>query len=96
MALPWHADFYDCHREEHPYEGADGQQFYMWWTAQRPDFIREGNASRRWVEPFDPNKDPRVTDPDDTNNLARFEQMRTRWHELPFVVLEGDKYVEQK
>jgi len=96
MALPWHADFYDCHREEHPYEGDDGNRFYMWWTAQRPDFIRDGNTSRRWVAPFDAAKDPRVTDPDDTNNLARFEQMSTGWHTLPFIVLEGENHVEQK
>jgi hypothetical protein len=96
MALPWHADFYDCHREDHPYEGDDGNKYYMWWTAQRPDFIRNGRTSRRWVEPFDANKDGDSPDADDTTNLARFEQMRTRWHELSFIVLEGENHVEQK
>jgi len=70
----------------------------MWWTAQRPDDIRPDASSpwRRWVLPFDANKDSNATDPDDTENLSRFEQMRTRWFELSFVVLEGDEYVEQK
>jgi hypothetical protein len=36
------------------------------------------------------------TDPDDITNLARFEQMRTRWSELSFVVLDGDEHLEQK
>ncbi len=99
MALPWHADFYDCHREEHTPEGADEKLFYMWWTAQRPDHIRADASApyRRWVEPFDPANDGvQPDDPDDVTNLARFEQMRTRWSELSFVVLDGDQHVEQK
>ncbi|HEV2349311.1 MAG TPA: LodA/GoxA family CTQ-dependent oxidase [Terriglobia bacterium] len=98
MALPWHADFYDCQREEHTPPGSDEQQFYMWWTAQRPDFIRADAESpyRRWVEKFDPFKEPDAPDPDDITNLARFEQMRTRWPELSFVVLDGEENVEQK
>lgn len=36
MALPWQADFYDCHKEK--FETPDAKEhFYMWWTAQRPD-----------------------------------------------------------
>jgi hypothetical protein len=70
----------------------------MWWTAQRPDNIRAdaGSAQRRWVEAFDANKDADAEDPDDILNLARFEQMRTRWSELNFIVLDGDEHVEQK
>jgi hypothetical protein len=98
MALPWQADFYDCHKEDHTPDGAPEKIIYMWWTAQRPDDIRPDANSpwRRWVLPFDANKDSNATDPDDTENLSRFEQMRTRWPELSFVVLEGDEYVEQK
>lgn len=96
MALPWHADFYDCHREDHTPDDADEKQYYMWWTAQRPDFIRDGDSSRRWVAAFDAAKEPEWEDPDDIRNLARFEQMRTRWHELSFIVLEGEDHVEQK
>lgn len=98
MALPWHADFYDCHKEEHTPDGADEQLFYMWWTAQRPDDIRADASApyRRWVEPFDQFKEPDALTPDDITNLARFEQMRTRWFELSFVVLDGDEHVEQK
>jgi hypothetical protein len=98
MALPWQADFYDCHKEEHTPPGERERFIYMWWTAQRPDDIRSvaGGDYRRWVEPFDAFKDPEVNDPDDPQNLARFEQMRTRWSDLSFVVLEGDQHVEQK
>jgi len=98
MALPWQADFYDCHKEEHTPKGASEKIFYMWWTAQRPDDIRpDANSDwRRWVLPFDANRDPNIADPDDIENLSRFEQMRTRWPELSFVVLEGNDHVEQK
>jgi len=48
------------------------------------------------VEAFDSAKDPNFADPDDVQNLARFVQMRTRWHELSFIVLEGEDHVEQK
>jgi hypothetical protein len=96
MALPWHADFYDCHREDHTPDDADEKQYYMWWTAHRPDFIRDGDSSRRWVDAFDAAKDLEWEDPDDIRNLARFEQMRTRWHELSFIILEGENHVEQK
>jgi len=98
MALPWQADFYDCHKEDHTPAGSPEPLVYMWWTAQRPDNIRAapGGAQRRWVEPFDAAKEPGAPDPDDTTNLARFEQMRTRWWELSFVVLDGDDHIEQK
>jgi len=97
MALPWQADFYDCHKEDHTPKGAPEKLIYMWWTAQRPDDIRPNASSpwRRWVLPFDANRDPNITDPDDIQNLSRFEQMRTRWSDLSFVVLEGDEHVEQ-
>jgi len=97
MALPWQADFYDCKKEEHTPDGAEEPVIYMWWTAQRPDDIRvdPAGAYRRWVDAFDPFKDP-GTEPDDLENLARFEQMRTRWSELSFVVLDGEDHIEQK
>jgi hypothetical protein len=98
MALPWQADFYDCHKEDHTPDSSDERLIYMWWTAQRPDDIRADASGpyRRWVEPFDASKEPLTTDPDDITNLARFEQMRTRWSELSFVVLDGDEHLEQK
>jgi len=98
MALPWQADFYDCHKEEHTPDGADESLIYMWWTAQRPDDIRADadGPYRRWVEPFDAAKESGAPDPDDLTNLARFEQMRTRWSELSFLVLDGDQFIEQK
>ncbi len=98
MALPWQADFYDCHKEPHTPPDADEPVLFMWWTAQRPDDIRADASGlyRRWVEPFDAAKDADAPGPDDITNLARFEQMRTRWSELSFVVLEGDQFIEQK
>jgi hypothetical protein len=99
MALPWQADFYDCHKEDHTPEGADEPLVYMWWTAQRPDDVRTSpdGPYRRWVKEFDSAQDEEAEgDADDIRNLARFEQMRTRWHELSFVVLDGDQHLEQK
>ncbi len=99
MALPWQADFYDCHKEEHTPDESDERLFYMWWTAQRPDDIRAdaSSAYRRWVEQLDPANDGDTPDdPDDITNLNRFEQMRTRWSELSFIVRVGDQHVEQK
>jgi hypothetical protein len=98
MALPWQADFYDCHKEEHTPDDSHESLVYMWWTAQRPDDIRPavGSDYRRWVAPFDAAKDPDVDDPDAIANLARFEQMRTRWWQLSFLEFQGDDFVEQK
>jgi hypothetical protein len=98
MALPWQADFYDCHKEDHTPDGAIEKFEYMWWTAIRPDDVRADAAGeyRRWVEPFDAFTDEGVSDPDNLKNLARFEQMRTRWSELSFVVLDGTVHVIQK
>ena len=64
MALPWQADFYDCHKEEHTPDEADEPIVYMWWTAQRPDNIRADASTtpRRWVLPFDAAKDAGVQD----------------------------------
>jgi hypothetical protein len=98
MALPWHADFYDCHKEDHTTDDAPEPLVYMWWTAQRPDDVRaeEDGPYSRWVQRFDAFKEPDADDPDDLGNLARFEQMRTRWSELSFIVLTGDEHLEQK
>jgi hypothetical protein len=97
MAIPWQADFYDCHKEEHTPDGDHEQKFYMRWTAQRPDDVRAaaGGAYRRWVAPFDAAKETEAPGPDALENLARFEQMRTRWSELSFVVLVNDEHLEQ-
>ena len=59
MALPWTADFYDCHKEDHTTDDAQEPAIYMWWTAQRPDDVRSqaGGEYRRWVEPFDAAKE---------------------------------------
>ncbi len=85
MAQPWQADFYDCHKERH--EAPDGKAyFYMWWTAQRPDDVYPAGATEqnRWVRQFDTVKTK--DDPDDLENLARFEQMQQNWSKLRFII----------
>ena len=98
MALPWHADFYDCHKEDHTPDGGPEPLIYMWWTAQRPDDVRAvpDGPYRRWVAPFDEFKDSGASEADAVENLARFEQMRTRWSELSFIVLKDKTHLEQK
>src|SRR5262245_53057035 len=58
MALPWQADFYDCHKER--FDDPNCNEFYfMWWTAQRPDdvFPSGGTTQKRWVREFDKGAD---------------------------------------
>jgi len=86
MALPWQADFYDCHKEEHTTPGKKNY-FFMWWTAQRPDdvFPSGGDEQVRWVREFDKHaKDP--ADPDALDNFERFNQMQKNWPKLKFLI----------
>ena len=98
MALPWQADFYDCHQERH--EGSPGrtEYFFMWWTAQRPDnvFLSGGAGQRdRWVREFD-KKAKNPADPDALDNFERFNQMQKNWSTLKFIsVKNGDHYEEE-
>ena len=105
MALPWQADFYDCHREF--FQDPDGNAYwFMWWTAQRPDYVfPSGSQDKvptvRWVREFDKQAqgpldpgDPDAADND--QNLERFNQMQKRWFELKFVtVKKGDHFEEE-
>jgi len=96
MALPWQADFYDCHKERK--EGPDAREYYfMWWSAHRPDdvFSSGGTAQdHRWVRAFDAHKT--TENPDDLKNFTRFSQMQSRWSELKFVsVFNVDHYEEE-
>jgi hypothetical protein len=95
MALPWQADFYDCHKER--WEDPDGNEYYfMWWTAQRPDDVFPAGKTerKRWVREFD--KHSTEPDPDDQKNLARFQQMQSRWKELKFVVVKAADHYEEE
>lgn len=95
MALPWQADFYDCHKERH--EDPDGNEFwFMWWTAQRPDdvFPSTKGTRERWVREFD--KQATTDDPDDLDNLERFNQMQRRWFELKFIVVKNGDHFEEE
>lgn len=86
MALPWQADFYDCHKEK--FETPDGPEyFYMWWTAQRPDdpYPSGKEKQERWVRAFDSAKKGAAPDALD-DEVARFAQMQQRWHELRFII----------
>jgi len=93
MALPWQADFYDCHKEQ--WEDPDSNEyFFMWWTAHRPDdvFPSGGDKQVRWVRAFDdPAKDADANEAD----LARFKNMQSRWHELKFVSAKSVKPTRQ-
>jgi hypothetical protein len=94
MALPWQADFYDCHKER--WEEPDGNEYYfMWWTAQRPDdvFPSGGNKQVRWVRNFD---DPAKTSDENDADPERFKKMQTRWHELRFVSVRNGGYYEEE
>lgn len=94
MALPWQADFYDCHKEE--LEGPDGSlRLYMWWTAQRPDDVFPAGATERarWVRAFDSAKT--TENPDDHANLERFQQMRQNWAWLRFIIKKDGRFEEE-
>lgn len=96
MALPWQADFYDCHKE--PHDGPDGTNFdFMWWTAHRPDdvFPSGSNIRQRWVREFD-KKAINPNDGDALNNLERFNQMQTRWFELKFISIKNGNHYEEE
>jgi len=94
MALPWQADFYDCHKEQ--WEDPDSSAYtFMWWTAHRPDdvFPPGGDKQVRWVRTFDdPSKDADGNEED----LARFKNMQSRWHELKFVCVKNNGHYEEE
>jgi hypothetical protein len=97
MALPWQADFYDCHQERK--EGPPGrtEYFFMWWTAQRPDNVfLSGNTKRdRWVREFDKHaKDP--ANPDALDNFERFNQMQKNWATLKFISAKNADHYEEE
>ena len=94
MALPWQADFYDCHKEQ--WDDPDGKQYYfMWWTAQRPDdvFPPVGDKQVRWVRNFD---DPAKTEDENEDDLNRFKQMQSRWFELKFISNKNINHYEEE
>ncbi len=89
MALPWQADFYDCHKEQH--DDTDGNAyFFMWWTAQRPDDTYPSGKPKqeKWTRSFNIE--------DEENDLERFVQMQANWDKLKFVTVKnGDHYEEE-
>jgi hypothetical protein len=96
MALPWQADFYDCHKES--WEDPDSNPyFFMWWTAHRPDdvFPSGGKEQVRWVREFDKQAQT-PDDPDNDDNLERFHQMQSRWHELKFICVKNVDHYEEE
>jgi hypothetical protein len=93
MALPWQADFYDCHKEER--EGGDQQiYFYMWWTAQRPDDIFRAGENKQvpWIRQLIP---PGMDfDAFEISN-ERFRQMQQNWSKLRFVLPANGRLEEE-
>ncbi len=45
MALPWQADFYDCHKEQW-FDPDKKELYFMWWTAHRPDDVFPSGSRR--------------------------------------------------
>src|SRR5665213_529024 len=95
MALPWQADFYDCHKEDWDDPGGK-QYFFMWWTAQRPDDVFPSGKDKQvpWVRSFyDEGQD--IADFEE-NDVRRFQRMQSRWFTLKFVsVWNGKNYEEE-
>lgn len=82
MALPWQADFFDCHKEQH--DDPDGNAYtFMWWTAQRPDDVFPSGEKTQvsWVRKFD------IKDED--NDDDRFKKMQEGWFKLRFVSVKN-------
>jgi hypothetical protein len=94
MALPWQADFYDCHKENFQ-DPLNNDYYFMWWTAQRPDdvFPSGGDKRVRWVRTFD---DPKKTDDENDEDPDRFDKMRVRWMDLKFVSISAGKHFEEE
>ena len=95
MAQPWQADFYDCHKELHQNPMGE-QQFYMWWTAQRPDDVlpnvRTSDDPVRWVRGLDPAAGAENFD----DAPERFARMVANWNRLGFVVRINDQLFEDE
>jgi len=87
MAQPWHADFYDCHKEPHTTPIGKKTYQFMWWTAQRPDDVFPFRSDEQvpWTRDFQKHaKDP--SDPEALDNFERFKQMQQNWSKLKFLV----------
>ena len=82
MAVPWQADFRDCHREPVTDPLSGELTFNMWWSAQRPDEVclaEPGYRSVPWLRP------PQFLLGD--HDPLRFEEMVAGWSRLGFVAL---------
>ena len=97
MALPWQADFYDCHKERRENPENNKEYYFMWWTAHRPDdvFPSGKQDKERWVREFDQFASAGAQ-PDDLENLERFNQMQKRWHELKFIMVKSNGHYEEE
>jgi hypothetical protein len=80
MALPWHADFNDCHNE-----GA-----FAWWPAQRPDDAYSRTVGKRvpWSRP-----DTRFPG---GSQQSSHQDMIAYWSKFGFVLSAVDGYIESE
>jgi hypothetical protein len=95
MAVPWQADFYDCHKER--FDDPEGNELYfMWWTAQRPDDVfPSGETERqRWVRTLGIGAE--LSEFDDLSNNDRFTKMQKNWDKLKFIIVKKDGYYEEE
>ena len=93
MALPWHADFMDCKREDHGEPGAP--EFFAWWPGQRPDEVLPSAgaaAMESWVRNLG---DDVPNDHSGVDGHHQHASMVKNWWRLGFVLPEpGGKYIE--
>jgi len=94
MALPWQADFYDCHKEDWK-DPDNNEYFFMWWTAQRPDDVfPSGQPNQQpWTRNFVP-AGQSFEDFEDENE--RFHQMQTKWMQLKFLTVKQNGHYEEE
>jgi hypothetical protein len=103
MALPWQADYYDCHKEDWdgvggPYSPLGKQFFFMWWTAQRPDDVFPSGQSKQvpWVRTLHADVEEEDIADFEENDVRRFQRMVNGWFNLKFVsVWNGKNYEEE-
>ena len=91
LALPWQADFADCHA--YGDETNDGILF-AWWPGQRPDdvFLEQGGSEMlEWARGL-------VTEdvPGDTDEQKWHRAMVEKWSTRGFVIRADGRYVERE
>ena len=95
MALPWQADFYDCHKESGWKDPDNNEYVFMWWTAQRPDDVFPAGTDEQqpWTRALVP-AGQAFEDFEEDN--IRFHQMQSKWMELKFLSQKRGNHFEEE